>query len=338
MISSYESQYIHMLRAIYENGFSDGINERTKKETKRLPGVVLQVDVAEEFPILKSKQVFGKTSLNEILWIWQQQSNNIKDLKAHIWDSWADENGSIGKAYGYLMSRPICIYTDPVHKTPESFRCYKNQAGYILEYLREFPNGRWGVATIWNPEELSGMNLVPCCHTSTWNLDGGRLNCVLDQRSGDMPYGVPFNTTQYAELMILFARDLGVKPGILTHVIADAHIYDNQMDGVRLQLAYVELLSILEDIKRMGGDKTNEEFDKKLEEALKLRETLDIGEETARYESVEALKSALNEAIDSDPRFVVDSEETNFFKVSADDCSVKGYSHMGKIDFGEVAV
>ena len=182
------------------------------------------------------------------------------------------------------------------------------------------------------------MNLVPCCHTSTWNLDGGRLNCVLDQRSGDMPYGVPFNTTQYAELMILFARDLGVKPGILTHVIADAHIYDNQMDGVRLQLAYVEFLSILEDIKRMGGDKTNEEFDKKLEEALKLRETLDIGEETARYESVEALKSALNEAIDSDPRFVVDSEETNFFKVSADDCSVKGYSHMGKIDFGEVAV
>ena len=100
-ISNYEKQYIKALRKIFLKGFSDGVNERTKKETKRLPGVVIQVDVEEEFPILKSKQVFGITALREILWIWQQQSNNIRDLKAHIWDAWADKNGSIGKAYGY---------------------------------------------------------------------------------------------------------------------------------------------------------------------------------------------------------------------------------------------
>ena len=86
------------------------------------------------------------------------------------------------------------------------------------------------------------MNLVPCCHTSTWNLDGGRLNCLLDQRSGDMPYGVPFNTTQYATLMCMIAKELGVKPGLLTHVIADAHIYDRQMKGVELQLLYYDLM------------------------------------------------------------------------------------------------
>lgn len=325
-ISSYEQQYIKALKNIYENGYSDGVNERTGKETKRLPGIVICVDVGKEFPILKSKQVFGKTSLHEILWIWQVQSNNIHNLKAHIWDEWADENGSIGKAYGYQMNRPICIYTDPVHKTPESFRSYKNQAEYIIEYLREFPNGRWGVSTIWNPEQLSGMNLVPCCHTTTWNLDGGRLNCVLDQRSGDMPYGVPFNTTQYAELMVLFARDLGVEPGVLTHVIADAHIYDNQMNGVALQIANYSVLQAIGTIEDTGCNVSG--FDTIINKVCALSQGGVSPEEV-----VEMAKRAVN----STPIFECTGSR-DFFSVSADDCKIVGYENMGKIDFWDVAV
>lgn len=329
-ISNYEMQYMGALSNIYHNGFADGVNERTGKQTKRLPGVVIQVDVEKEFPILKSKFVAGKTALREILWIWQAQSNNIHDLKAHIWDEWADENGSIGKAYGYQMNRPICIYTDPVHKTPESFRSYENQAKYIIEYLREFPNGRWGVSTIWNPEQLSGMNLVPCCHTTTWNLDGGRLNCVLDQRSGDMPYGVPFNTTQYAELMFLFAHDLGVKPGILTHVIADAHIYDNQMDGVEEQLAYFDLLKVLD-----GKDEKSNNHDSVLDIATRASEKSQ--DERGCKSSPDELIDRAMKSLNSEPIFVT-PDTTDFFAVDVSECRIENYESMGKIDFGDIAV
>ena len=328
-ISDYEKQYIKALSDIYHNGFADGTNERTGKQTKRLPGIVIRIDVEKEFPILKSKFVAGKTALREILWIWQQQSNNIHDLKAHIWDNWADQNGAIGKAYGYQMNRPISIHTDTINKTTESFRSYENQAKYILEYLREFPNGRWGVATLWNPEELAGMNLVPCCHTSTWNLDGGRLNCVLDQRSGDMPYGVPFNTTQYAELMILLARDLGVKPGILTHVIADAHIYDNQMDGVDLQLKCYDMLTAMN-----GYMKKESTFVKNLAEIVCNTWNATQPEKI----KVNDVLCHADEAIHTVPVFNVNSEETDFFKITANDCAILNYNHMGKISFGDVTV
>lgn len=341
-LSDYEKQYMKSLSDIFLNGFVDGMNERTGKATKRLPGIVIRVDVEKEFPILKSKFVAGKTALREILWIWQQQSNNIHDLKAHIWDSWADSNGTIGKAYGYQMNRPISIYTDSVHKTPESFRSYRNQAEYILEYLREFPNGRWGVATLWNSEELSGMNLVPCCHTSTWNLDGGRLNCVLDQRSGDMPYGVPFNTTQYAELMILLARDLGVKPGILTHVIADAHIYDNQMDGVDLQLKYYDVLTALDD-NREGDTYRAAQIARDAYTIYMTELSAKAAAESKVFTGIRditgvAIFDMAKIAIESKPKFRVRGGELDFFKITIDDCCIEDYSNMGKIDFGEVAV
>lgn len=329
MITNYERQYINALSNIYTNGYEDGLNERTGRSTKRLPGIVFHVDVEKEFPILKSKFVAGKTALREILWIFKDQSNNIHDLHAKIWDEWADQNGSIGKAYGYQMKNPICIFTDPVHKTPESFRSYKNQSEFILEYLREFPTGRWAVSTLWNPSDLAGMNLVPCCFSSTWNLDGGRLNCVLIQRSGDMPYGVPFNTTQYAELMMLFAKDLGVAPGILTHVISDAHIYDNQMDGVKLQLAYFDVMNSFEN---SGDSDTTRRIAKEAEEIYNKY----IGENLNALDIIRKAK----EATFKNPEFVIHDtdEKFDFFNVSVDQCEISNYSNMGKISFGDVAV
>jgi thymidylate synthase len=292
--------------------------------TKRIPGAIIQIDVEKEFPILKSKFVAAKTAQREIEWIWKQQSNKIKDLKAKIWDEWQDENGTIGKAYGYQIAKPVRIFLDTVHKTPESYREYPSQAHYILGYLEEVPNGRQGVVTIWNTSELSEMQLVPCCHTSTWNLDGGRLNCVLDQRSGDMPYGVPFNTTQYAELMIMMAKQLGVKPGILTHVIADAHIYANQMNGVALQLKHEEIMNAL-----LEGRENDAYMIAELTENL----FPEIGKKAD-----EIIKAA-KEALACEPHFEIYAENPkDFFSYTADECQVEDYCHMGKISFGNVAV
>ena len=323
-ISDYEKQYMKALIDIYNNGFSDGVNERTHYSTKRLPGIVLRVDVEKKFPILKSKFVAAKTAQREIEWIWKQQSSKLCDLKAKIWDQWQDENGTIGKAYGYQMAQPVRIYTDPIHKTPESYREYANQAEYVIEYLREFPNGRWANTTLWNVSELKDMNLVPCCHTSTWNLDGGRLNCVLDQRSGDMPYGVPFNTTQYAELMCMIAKELGVKPGILTHVIADAHIYDNQMEGVKEQICYWELMQ-------------NMEFSNPFSNANAYTYAANIVRKYEKDAMADEIIERCKEVVASKPHFEIYTDKP-FFEYTADDCKVEDYKYMAKINFGDVAV
>lgn len=352
MISKFETQYMKALSDIYKHGYEDGKNERTGKCTKRLPGIVFRIDVEKEFPILKSKFVAGKTALREILWIFKDQSNNIHDLNAKIWDEWADENGCIGKSYGYQMKNPISIYTDPVHKTPESFRSYKNQTEFILEYLREFPTGRWAVSTLWNTSDLAGMNLVPCCYSAVWNLDGGRLNCMLCQRSGDMPYGVPFDTTQYAELMILFAKDLGVKPGILTHTIADAHIYENQMDGVELQLAYWKTLRLVEASRKKGviwketekkamlaaksAANCHNKYIARLKE-MNPKDTTFGGMSESRTAD-EIFESAKN-ACKVNSEFILENvgDTFNFFETNDADCKLIN-PNMGKIYFGEVAV
>ena len=326
MITNYERQYMEALTRIYNEGYSDGTNERTGIKTKRLPCIVITVDVEQEFPILKSKFVAAKTAQREIEWIWKLQSNNINDLKAKIWDEWADEDGSIGRAYGYQMAKPVDIYTDPIHKTPESFRHYDNQAKFVIEYLREFPNGRWANVTLWSVEDLKVMNLVPCCHTITFNLDGGRLNCVLDQRSGDMPYGVPFNTTQYAEIMCMIAKDLGVKPGILTHVITDAHIYANQMEGVEEQIRYYHFMHLLEVMKDS------------LDEKELLRECFLIAKDYNWDITAEQLLEHFKEVLECVPKYHIPKDDIDFFKMTADTSKVTDYKYIRKIDFGSVAV
>lgn len=306
--SDYEHQYMNALIKIYEEGYSDGTNERTGHKTKRLPGIVFRIDVEEQFPILKSKLVYWKSAVEEILWIMQKQSNSIKDLRPHIWDSWADSDGRINSCYGYQVNRPVIIMINGEQ------RYYPNQVAFVLDYLKEFPNGRQATITLLNPSEMYKMNLVPCCHTSTWNLDGGRLNCVLDQRSGDMPVGVPFNTTQYAALMVLFARHLGVKPGILTHVIADAHIYDNQMDLVKDQIEGYNYLKI-------GWSFHNKEL---------------IDPQVA---SEKGLIHKKNGYIDGDivrfsrPIFVLNEGITNFWEVTIDDVSLVNYESNEKIPY-----
>lgn len=333
MISSYEKQYMSILKNIYENGYSDGTNERTGIATKRLPCQVIRVDLKEEFPVLKSKKVFVKSALDEILWIWQRQSNNIKDLKPHIWDEWADIDGSIGKAYGYQIAKPVVINVDTKNHSKEGIREYSDQATFILEYLREFPNGRWANVTLWSPQELAEMNLVPCCFDASFNLDGGRLNCNLVQRSGDMPYGVPFNTTQYAMLVCMFAKDLGVEPGILLHTITDAHIYANQMDGVAQQLMQYELLTSMEDLDRMTNGNLCDLNPNMLEKFLQTYPDSDFAK---KADTPNELYKRLVETYYCRPRFL--TTEASFFDVSPEYCFLTNYEPVGRVDFGAVAV
>lgn len=233
---NYESQYIINLRHILYSG-SYEMNERTGIATYRLPATQIIVDLEKEFPILQSKKVAWKIAVDEILWIMQKQSNKVSELNSKIWDSWAGEDGTIGKSYGYQIKQPIC----------RNGKYYPNQVYYILQTLANDPSNRQCVLDMWKVSELGEMNLVPCCYSSVWNIIAGRLNCMLVQRSADYPVGVPFDTTQYAVLTHMFARHLGVKPGLLTHVMADSHIYENQVEGVKKQL---EQFSDLPDITK----------------------------------------------------------------------------------------
>lgn len=343
-ISNFEKQYMNILSKIYHSGFSDGINERTGVATKRLPGVTMTIDVEEEFPILHSKKVFGITALREIEWIWKDMSNNVNDLKAKIWDEWADSNGSIGKSYGYQIDQPVCIYINPLNRCAENFRSYENQRDFVRYYLKEFPNGRQCTTTIWNPSQLAQMNLVPCVHTQMWNLDGGRLNLTLCQRSGDFPVGVPFNTTQYAQLMCMFAYELGVKPGILTHTIADAHIYDRQMRGVELQLEYYNLmletanhLNIDWDSKSwMTGNKDSKAWLNRLDTTMdRIRsEFSDVNEIPSNNMMIERLQASVT----CDTKFIINSKNRDMMSYRADSCKLEDYGYIAPISFGDIVV
>lgn len=221
---TYENQYFNILQEIEHSGFCQK-NERTGYDTLRIPHGIIQVDLQKEFPILQCKNVHWKSALHEILWIMQKQSNNINDLKPHIWDEWADENGSIGRAYGYQIGREIV--------TPEK-EVYESQVHYILKRLSKNSSDRRAVLDTWSIGDMQYMNLVPCVYTSMWTVIDNKLNCMIGQRSADFLVGVPFNTTQYAILTHLFARHLGVEVGQLTHVMSDCHVYccESHMKGM----------------------------------------------------------------------------------------------------------
>ena len=230
----YEKQYIGNLEDILDTG-TLSMNERTGIRTLRLPSTQIIVDLSKEFPILQSKKVGWKTAIKEILWIMQKQSNVTSELGAKIWDAWTGDDGTIGKSYGYQVGKRVV--RNGIH--------WGSQVDYVLDTLRNDPSNRQCVIDMWNVAELGEMNLVPCAYSSVWNIIDGKLNCMLVQRSADYPVGVPFDTTQYAALTHMFARHLHVKPGVLTHVMADSHIYENQINGVHKQLMQYREMHIM---------------------------------------------------------------------------------------------
>lgn len=180
--------------------------------------IVNRYDLSVEFPILTQRYINFKAALDEILWIWQKKSNNVNDLNSHIWDAWADEEGSIGKAYGYQLGVK--------HQYREG---EFDQVERVLFDLKNNPFSRRIITNIYVHEDLHEMNLYPCAYSVTFNVTGNKLNAILNQRSQDMLVANGWNVCQYAALVHMMARASGLEPGEFVHVIADAHIYDRHV-------------------------------------------------------------------------------------------------------------
>ena len=233
---SYADQvFIGMCRDIIENGCStEGEKVRPHWEDGTLAytikrfGVVNRYDLSKEFPALTLRRTALKSAFDEILWIWQKKSNNIHELHSHIWDEWADENGSIGKAYGYQLGVK--------HQYKEG---EMDQVDRVLWDLGHNPYSRRIMTNIYVHQDLHEMALYPCAYSMTFNVtrepgsEQLTLNAILNQRSQDVLAANNWNVCQYAVLLMMFAQVCGMKAGELVHVIADAHIYDRHIPLVK---------------------------------------------------------------------------------------------------------
>ena len=225
-MSRADELFIQNCRDILDNGHWDtDLQVRPRWEdtgesahTVKRFGIVNRYDLSEEFPILTIRRTFWKSAVDELLWIWQKKSNNVHELRSRVWDAWADENGSIGKAYGYQLGVK--------YKFPEG---EFDQVDRVLYDLRHNPASRRILTSLYNFADLSEMALYPCAYSMTFNVTGDRLNAILNQRSQDMLTANNWNVCQYAVLVHMFARASGLKAGELVHVIADAHIYDRHV-------------------------------------------------------------------------------------------------------------
>ena len=220
------------IRDILQNGVWDTDlavrphwEDGTPAHTIKKFGIINRYDLKKEFPALTLRRTYIKTAIDELLWIWQKKSNNIKDLNGKIWDQWADETGSIGKAYGYQLGIK--------HKYAEG---EFDQVDRVLYDLKHNPASRRIMTNIYNFQDLHEMHLYPCAYSMTFNVSGNTLNAILNQRSQDMLAANNWNVVQYAVLVHMMAQVSGLQAGELVHVIADAHIYDRHVPIVEAML------------------------------------------------------------------------------------------------------
>lgn len=239
--------FIENCKDILENGTWDTDQKvRTKWEdgtpahTIKKFGMINRYNLQEEFPVMTLRRIYYRSAIDEILWIYQQKSNDVTKLSTHIWDTWADENHTIGKAYGYQLGVK--------HKYPEGMF---DQVDKVLYDLKNNPASRRIMTNTYNHHDLSEMGLAPCAYSMTFNVTGNKLNAILNQRSQDMLTANNWNVCQYAALLIMFAKASGFEAGELVHVVADAHIYDRHVEIVKRlieQEPYEAPKMVVEDI------------------------------------------------------------------------------------------
>lgn len=217
--------FIQNCRDILDNGVWDTDLEvrprwedGTPAHTVKKFGIVNRYDLSKEFPILTIRRTFWKSAIDELLWIWQAKSNNVNELRTRVWDAWADETGSIGKAYGYQLGVK--------HHYPQGDM---DQVDRVLWQLKNEPASRRIMTNIYTFSDLSEMALYPCAYSMTFNVSGNKLNAILNQRSQDMLAANNWNVVQYSVLTMMMAQVSGLEAGELVHVIADAHIYDRHV-------------------------------------------------------------------------------------------------------------
>ena len=226
-----DKNFIDTCKEILKNGYSSkGTNVRTRWEDGEeanyisIVGVTNKYNVEKEFPMitLRNNTNTVKRSIDEILWIWQKKSNKVSELNSHIWDQWAGEDGTIGKAYGYQMGKKYDF------KTKDGIKSL-DQVDYMLYLLKNNPSSRRIMTNIFDFGDLKDMNLEPCAYSTQWLVKDGKLHLILNQRSQDMLAANGWNTMQYAALLCMVAQCVDLKPGTLTHNIGDCHIYDRHI-------------------------------------------------------------------------------------------------------------
>ena len=290
MFKNYEDQYIEICKDILDNGYYS--QNRTGTPTYKLPHKIIRVDLEREFPILKTKFVAFKTCIKELLWIYKDQSNDVAKLQeqnVHIWDEWQMQDGTIGESYGWVINK-------------------YNQIDTLIEGLKNNPQSRRLMINLWQIPHLDKGALYPCVFQSCWDVTDGKLNCMLTIRSNDLPLGNPFNVSQQACLVHMIAQVTGLKPGLLTVCISNAHIYENQIQGIEEQIDRYEKL-------------------KKLRTKVILEKAF-----TKKTEyTPEELK--LIPMIKTKPKLKLNPDIKDFYDFTLDDIKLESYNHMGKIEF-----
>jgi thymidylate synthase len=247
-MAKFDVQYLELCKKILKKGVY--CHNRTGVNTYALPHQILQFDLEEEFPILTTKEVAFKSAVLEMLWIYQAQSNDVKwlqDRGVKVWNGWQIKNdgkyypldkernpipgkeiyigeeyaGTIGTAYGWIVNRYQLVQQ-------------------LIDKIKNNPDDRRMIMSLWQDEYLKTAALPSCVWNSQWRVLDGKLNCMVTVRSNDVALGMPFNVTQYAILVNMLAQVTGYKSGIMTYVINDAHIYENQIDGINEQMNNLE--------------------------------------------------------------------------------------------------
>lgn len=237
-------QYLDLVRHVLEHGRRK--TSRTGVDTIACFGAHYRVDLADGFPLLTTKRMYWKSMLHELLW-YLSGEDHIRNLreKTRIWDAWADADGNLDTAYGYYWRRfPSAQKDDAGNWQVREV----DQIAYVLDKLRTDPSSRRMVVTAWEPGNATTSKLPPCHYTYTFNVLEGRLNCHLNQRSGDVALGIPFNVAAYSALTMAIAQDVGLEPGVFSHFIVDAHIYTRGLDGSNAEYDHVP--GLLEQLER----------------------------------------------------------------------------------------
>ena len=334
-MTDFDKKYLQLAKRILTEGVE--VENRTGINTIKVPSHQFHFDIGEEFPILQTKQTFFKNAITEILWIYQAQSNDVRWLHErnnHVWDEWmvdsdgiyrTYENGSgekilksekeFGKEFSYTIGTAYGWIVDKYKLTDQ-----------LLNTIKNNPTDRRLIMSLWQNEWLNTAVLPSCVWSSEWDVTNGKLNAWVHQRSCDVPLGLPFNVTQYATLLSLFAKSTGLEPGTLDWSIKDAHIYVNQVDGIKEQLNNGK---ILENVNLLSKEKLIQiqEF----VNSLKQKEGI-ITEEDEKY--LRAIDIALSE---EKPYLWINPEINDFYEYDNSkelkDIKVKEYKHMGKIKF-----
>ena len=252
-MSQWDKDYLALCKIILDEGTE--VENRTGINSVKIPSHHFHFDLSKEFPILTTKQLFIRQAVLEMLWIYQAQSNDVRwlqDRNVHIWDEWEIDESGVWSATQLLPDDTGKLIKKEIHKQfPQEYAHTIGTAyGYIvrkfgmtqelIDKIKNHPEDRRMIMTLWQNDYLQTAVLPSCVWSSEWDVTDGKLNCWVHQRSCDVPLGLPFNVTQYATLVCMLAKVCGLEPGTMDWSIKDAHIYVNQIDGIKEQLKRFE--------------------------------------------------------------------------------------------------